>query len=282
MDTVTDTEISLHDAAEALHVHYMTAYRYVRLGFLPAHKAAGVWKVRIADLETFRNSVKSREPHHPEESLKKSAPWSQRMEARLLAGDATGAWGVVEAALVAGVSLDEIYTDVMSPALVSIGEQWARGDLEIYFEHRASAIVSRIMGRLGPRFTGRGRTRGSVLVGAPAGEHHALPVSMVSDLIRQGGWEVYDLGADLPAESFAEAAKNTDHLSAVCVSVTSTTALETAALAVAALREVVSPEVQIFVGGAAVHSLDEAIALGANGWASDVRSLLEMLAPAAA
>ena len=63
---------------------------------------------------------------------------------------------------------------------------------------------------------------------------------------------------------------------------TSSTALEAAANTVATLREVVSPEVRIFVGGAAVHSLDEAIALGANGWASDVRSLLEMLAPAAA
>ena len=33
-------EVSLHEAAAMLDVHYMTAYRYVRLGLLPAHKAA--------------------------------------------------------------------------------------------------------------------------------------------------------------------------------------------------------------------------------------------------
>jgi excisionase family DNA binding protein len=270
-------ELSLQDAADVLDVHYMTAYRYVRLGLLQATKVGGTWRVKREDLDAFREGASSREPLNPEESKKKSAPWPERLELRLLAGDARGAWGVVEAALAAGADLDEIYTDVVSPSLVSIGDKWARGDLEIYLEHRASAIVARIMGRLGPRFARRGRTRGAILVGAPEGERHSLPVSMVADLIRQGGWEVYDLGSDLPADSFAVAARNTVDLAAVCVSVTSEGALTKAVDSINAVREVVHPSVQIYVGGRAVTSADHAEALGADGWASSAVDLVALL-----
>jgi excisionase family DNA binding protein len=272
-----DQVLSLQDAADALDVHYMTAYRYVRLGLLPATKVGGTWRVTKSDLDAFRDGSESREPLDPESSLKKSAPWSERLETRLLAGDARGSWGVVEAALAAGADLDDIYSDVVSPALVNIGDRWARGDLEIYLEHRASAIVGRIMGRLGPRFVRRGRTRGAILVGGPEGERHSLPVSMVADLIRQNGWEVYDLGADLPASSFAVAARNTVDLAAVCVSVTSEGALTTSIEAIAAVREVVHPSVQIFVGGAAVTSEEHAAHLGADGWAANARELVSIL-----
>jgi cellulose biosynthesis protein BcsQ len=45
-----------------------------------------------------------------------------------LAGDARGAWGVVEAALAAGAELEEIYLDVLAPAMAAIGPS-ARGDV---------------------------------------------------------------------------------------------------------------------------------------------------------
>lgn len=270
-------ELSLQDAADLLDVHYMTAYRYVRLGLLHATKLGGTWRVSREDLDAFRDGASSREPLNPEESKKKSAPWSERLELRLLAGDARGAWGVVEASLAAGAELDEIYTEVVSPALVSIGDKWSRGELEIYLEHRASAIVARIMGRLGPRFARRGRTRGAILVGAPEGERHSLPVSMVADLIRQSGWEVYDLGADLPADSFAVAARHTVDLTAVCVSVTSEGALTKAMDIINAVREVVHPSVQIYVGGRAVTSAEHAETLGADGWASSAGDLVAVL-----
>ncbi|MCU1344909.1 MAG: hypothetical protein JWL70_1175, partial [Acidimicrobiia bacterium] len=35
---MTVSELTLHEAADALGVHYMTVYRYVRLGLLPARK----------------------------------------------------------------------------------------------------------------------------------------------------------------------------------------------------------------------------------------------------
>ncbi len=275
VESVSAHEMTLHEAAVMLDVHYMTAYRYVRLGLLPAHKAAGTWRVLLSDLRQFQGQ--NPQPIDVEDSRKKNVLWWERLEARLLAGDGSGAWAVVEAALVAGVSVEDIYTKVLSPAMVSIGDQWARGDLEIYYEHQASAIVGRIMGRLGPRFVGRGRTKGSIVVGAPQGERHGLVVSMVADLLRQRGWEVFDLGADLPAQSFIAAVKNTPDVVAACVSVTSPSARDAACELIAALREASGDAVPIYVGGAAVLSAPDAEELGAHGWASNVDVLVGLL-----
>ncbi len=43
-------ELTLHQAADRLGVHYMTAYRYVRTGKLPARRAGSQWVVDAADL----------------------------------------------------------------------------------------------------------------------------------------------------------------------------------------------------------------------------------------
>jgi excisionase family DNA binding protein len=265
-------QMTLHEAADLLGVHYMTAYRYVRLGQLPAAKVSGTWRVQRADVEAVRDPESP-----PQVQPRKRVPWSERLEQRLIAGDGSGAWGVVEAAMAAGSELHEIYLDVLSPAMASIGQRWARGEIDISVEHRASGIAMRIIGRMGPRFNRRGRSKGTVIVGAPAGERHNLPVAMVADLVRQGGWEVSDLGVDTPAGSFVHAAGDTDDLVAVGISVTTPECLDAAVEALAGLRTAFGPDLLLFVGGRAVADMDHAKTLGANGWAADGVGLVALL-----
>lgn len=265
-----------------LGVHYMTAYRYVRLGLLHATKQGGVWQVEHSDLEAFRSGTESNgQGDGPVTTVtegggRRKAPWASRLEARLIAGDGRGAWGVVEAALAAGAELDAIYLDVLSPAMASIGERWRAGNLDVAIEHRATGIAFRLIGRLGPRFSRRGRTRGSVLVGTPPGERHSLPVAMLGDLLRGEGWEVSDLGADMPIDSFVRTAVGMPDLAAVGVSVTMPEALPAAAELLAALAGAV-PGAFLVVGGAAVADLEHARALGAEGWAATARELIELI-----
>jgi methanogenic corrinoid protein MtbC1 len=211
-----------------------------------------------------------------ESTGRRRAPWASRLEARLVAGDGRGAWGVVEAALAAGAELDEVYLEVISPAMRRIGERWAAGELDISVEHRASGIALRLIGRLGPRFARRGRPRGAVLLGTPAGERHSLPVAMLADLLRGDGWEVSDIGADLPAESFVRAAVETSELVAVGVSVTSADNLDAAAEVLHALRAAVT-HAHVVVGGAAIADEAHALALGAQGWAASARDFTAQL-----
>jgi excisionase family DNA binding protein len=271
---LSQPELTLQEAADALGVHYMTAYRYVRLGLLDASKSGGTWRVRQSDLDAFRSSATN--PVVVQGDGRRRAPWAGRLQARLIAGDSRGAWGVVEAALAAGADLEEVYVEVLGPAMAAIGAEWEAGQLDISVEHRATGIAMRIIGRLGPRFVRRGRTRGVVIVSAPAGERHSLPVAMLADLVRGQGWEVSDLGADCPDESLVHAAMAAPEVVAVGLSVTTASCLDAAASALAALRAA-CPGVLLVLGGRAVRDHDHAVGLGADAHAADGPHFVRLL-----
>ena len=130
-----------------------------------------------------------------------------RLEDRILAGDEQGAWAIVEGALTAGVDPDEIYLDVLAPAMERIGDGWEAGRVTVAQEHRASVVMLRVIGRLGPRFVRPGRKRGTVVIGAPQGDRHSVPVALAADLLRQAGYTIVDLGADTPVQSFVDAGR---------------------------------------------------------------------------
>lgn len=261
-------DLTLQEAAARLGVHYMTAYRYVRLGLLPARKEGAEWRLEARDLDAFRVSERPA-------GRARRAPWAARFESRLVAGDAPAAWAVVEAGLAAGAGLQDVYLGIVAPAMASIGERWASGEVDVAVEHHASVITVGILGRLAPRFSRRGRTRGTFLVGAAPGERHAIPVTLVADLVRSAGFGVVNLGADVPAPSFAAAAARTERLVAVGVSVTITGLHDVVAATVRAVRGAVS--VPVLVGGAAVDGDDHARRLGADGWAPDARGVIAAL-----
>src|SRR5688572_17826902 len=261
--------ITLQEAADSLGVHYMTAYRYVRTGRLPAMREGVKWMVRPADIEALRTPVGERSPKG---RAKSEGP--AKLAARMVAGDEAGAWALLDAMLGSGTDPLELYLDILVPALRAVGDGWARGELSVADEHRAAAVAQRLVGRLGPRFARRGRKRGTVVVGAPRGEPHGLPCAIVADLLRGAGFEVLDMGADSPAESFVDSVQRANRLVAVLIGVTSrrhdaavretTQALQAAGILV-----------PILVGGAAVTDERHARRLGADGWSgADGRSAL--------
>lgn len=271
---MVDMDISLHDVAEALHVHYMTAYRYVREGLLPGHKVGRSWCVRKSDLEQFQkgNGLGA----VSESGKRKQAPWGERLEARLIEGDERGALEVFEAVLRAGNDLEHLYLSVLSPALVSIGYRWEQGELGIHVEHRASNIAMRLMSQVGSRFARRGVSKGTIIMGAPAGEEHALAIAMLADLVRSQGWDVHDLGGNMPAESFAQAVQQSNDVVAVCVGVTVEGSIPAAKETVSTMKRS-CPSIPVYVGGAAIRGDEHVRVLGADHWAGDVRSLIESL-----
>ena len=241
-------------------MHYMTAYHYVRTGQLPAVRNGAQWTVAVSDLQRVVSGRRAPARHR---TARVERP--ARLVDRLVAGDEAGAWKVVEGALSSGSDPADVYLDVLVPALRSIGDGWERGDLTVADEHRASAVAVRIIGRLGPRFARRGRTRGTVVLGAPPGEQHGLPGAILADLLRVAGFEPLDLGANTPALSFAQTALGADRVVAVLIGATTQSREAAVRKVVLALRqaEVTAP---VLLGGRAIVDADHAHKLGADGF----------------
>lgn len=258
-DSGGEPRITLQEAADRLAMHYMTAYRYVRTGRLPARREGSRWTVSATDVEALLDRP-ARRPRGTGVPASKG-----QLEDRLVDGDEAGAWAVINAALASGLEPAGAHLELLSPALRSIGDRWAAGSLSVASEHRAAAVAVRVIGRLGPLFARPGRKRGAVVVGSVSGELHALPSAMLADVLRGAGFEVIDLGANTPAESFAESASSAHRLIAVLVGATVGGNDQSLSDAVRAVRSSM-PGVPVLAGGAAVGGSVHAASLGAEGW----------------
>jgi excisionase family DNA binding protein len=260
------TTISLRDAADRLGVHYMTAYRYVRTGRLRAERRAGRWWVAPEDLAAMQ----------PEPSPPAGGRHEARLLDRLIAGDEPGAWQVVEQALVSRTTPDRAHLDLLAPCMAVVGRRWAAGELPVGDEHLASATAMRVAARLAPMCARRGPHRGTVVLGGPPDEHHALPLVLLTNVLRARGWLVVELGPHTPVGDFVAAARSADRLRAVGVSVGSTGTTGSAAGLLAALRAEL-PDTALLAGGPGVPDGATAEALGADGWGADADAVDALL-----
>src|SRR5579871_4623953 len=137
--------LNLQEVSDRLGVHYMTAYRYVRTGRLPATQIGSHWFVDPRDLS--RLSAGAAVAGRPRAVTRQSARMSatRRLQDRLIAGDEAGAWGIVEGRLGSGSNPDEILLDELSLAMRAVGEGWEAGDYTVDDEHRATGVATRVV-----------------------------------------------------------------------------------------------------------------------------------------
>lgn len=243
---MTET-MTLTDAAESLGVHYMTAYRYVRTGRLAAVKEGGEWRVSATDLEAFSDAAPA---------LPRTDVVPPMLVDRLIAGDESGAFQILESAMASGAGTEEIYLDILASAMTIVGERWHDGELSVAQEHVASAAALRVVARLGARVSHRGRTRGTILLASVSGDFHFLPTALIRDLLRSRGFAVLDLGANTPVESMVEMSQSIgDDLLAIGLSCSLPNMEDEIRSTIATLNKEI--EVPIVVGGGAfAHARD--------------------------
>ena len=261
--TVGTEPRNLKQVAAELGVHYMTAYRYVRTGRLHADKVGTGWVVQAADLQRFLDEAEG----PTAEADDGRTAWHLRLADALVTGDEPAAWRVIEQALASGRTPTQCYLEVLSGALAEIGDPTPGLD-DTSQEFLATATATRLVARLGGRFRRPGRSRGTVVFGAPVGELHSLPIAIVADLVRMEGFTCLELGANVPAQAFAHAAQHAPGLVAVGIGVTTVANIDAVRATIDAVRNM-SPDVPILLGGQAVLSPELAALNGATHWAAN-------------
>ncbi len=223
---ISDLGISLEQAAESLGVHYQTIYRWVRSGRLPAEKINGSYVVRPADLDQVNNDRKQPQAAPPPSRARIERQCGS-MSLALRDGNESKARSLVTDLLSSGMTVTDLIESVLVPPLVDIGAAWHDGKLDIYVEHRAAAIVERLLGLISPN--PRGRRRGRALVAAVSGDAHSLPTTMATAALREDNWHVEHLGADVPpAELVRFAAGNKIDVAVLSCSIADRLAVEEA------------------------------------------------------
>lgn len=195
--------MDLRGAADALGVHYQTAYGWVRQGLLPARKVGRGYQISDDDVTAFaaRRSL-GHEPIRPIH-VRDWTLQAERLYTALADGEETLARHRLER-LAGGVTLTDLCEYVIAPALRRIGDDWAAGRVSIAQEHRASAICERLIAAHAQQPSGR--PRGVAVVTTPPGERHGLPALMAAACLREDRWLVHHLAADLPVDEVTQLA----------------------------------------------------------------------------
>jgi MerR family transcriptional regulator, light-induced transcriptional regulator len=187
--------VDLREAADALGVHYQTAYAWVREGTLPARKVGRGYEVSDAGVQAL--AAQRRHGHEPPQPIRVRdwAAQAQSLYAAITGGEETRARHQVER-LASGVRIVDLCQQVIAPALRRVGDEWAAGRVSIAQEHRASAICERLLASQARQSAGR--PRGTAVVATPPGERHGLPALMAAACLREDRWLVHHLASDLP------------------------------------------------------------------------------------
>ena len=102
----------------------------------------------------------------------------------------------------AGRSAVRLGDDLIRPVMERIGHGWQTGQLDVFQEHEATQIILSTLVELIARATKSQPTGPHLALGASAeGDYYSLPGMLAELLLREQGWDVRNLGCNLPLRS---------------------------------------------------------------------------------
>jgi dimethylamine corrinoid protein len=170
----------------------------------------------------------------------------------------------VRAASEAGKTPVDIIAGLQA-GMKTIGDKYEAGEYFLSELIMSAEIFKRALEELGlDRSAADTGTRGTVVLGTVHTDIHDIGKNIVTSVLSANGFKVIDLGVDVPAQQFVDAARDNDAkvIGLSCLLTTAFPAMKEtiAAFADAGLRD----EVSIIIGGGPVNA-DLAVQLGADG-----------------
>lgn len=195
-------------------------------------------------------------------------------------GDLAGQPGVAELtrqALEQGIDVQKLIKEGLTDGMQVVGDKFASKEYFIPDMLAAAEAVSGAMDILKPQLEAAGvESKGKFVIATVKGDLHDIGKNIVGILLRGSGYEVTDLGIDVPTEKIVEKVKESKP-QFLGLSALLTTTMGVMGEVVEALRKASArDQVKVLVGGAAVSD-EFAKEIGADAYCMDGFHALEIL-----
>jgi len=153
-----------------------------------------------------------------------------------------------------GFDVKQIVTDVLAPAMRVVGEMYERGEYFIADLIASAEAFKQVFDNvLKPRLSSSAASKGVVAVfGTVRGDIHELGKNIAKALFEAEGFEVIDLGVDVPPERFAEVVESRKARVVGLSALMTTTMVEQARVIEELKRRGLRERVIVVAGGAPV------------------------------
>jgi 5-methyltetrahydrofolate--homocysteine methyltransferase len=187
----------------------------------------------------------------------------------ILDGDKAAAEISISACLDTGVSPGQILTEAMIPAMEEVGRLFELGEYFVPEMLVSARAMQNGLSILKPLLReGEVKSAGKVVIGTIKGDMHDIGKNLVGIMLEGAGFEIIDLGIDVPTEKFIETVRDKKP-EILALSALLTTTMSGMKMTIDALKEAgLRRQVKVIVGGA---PLTDAFAnnIGADGFAPD-------------
>ena len=190
----------------------------------------------------------------------------------ILDGDVTGTKDSVQGALLADLQPEIILNAGMIAAMNEVGRRFEDGDYYVPEMLVAASAMQAALFILKPRLVASNvGSAGRVAIGTVKGDLHDIGKNLVALMLEGAGFEVTDLGVDVPPEKFVQAIAAGD-AEILALSALLTTTMPNMKTTIETIRQAgLRDKIKIIIGGAPVtqHYANE---IGADGFAADASS----------
>lgn len=147
---------------------------------------------------------------------------SKKLSQFLLEKNVASGWSCVEDTMDQGYNSAFIYDFILRDAMYRIGEMWEENKISVAHEHLATGTCELILTKyhlekLNDRLIEENSPSPRAMFFCVEGEEHDLGLKMASSLFEEYGWDVYDLGSNLPLD-YAEYSLKKWQPDVVCIS----------------------------------------------------------------
>lgn len=184
-------------------------------------------------------------------------------------GNAKLVRSITEAQIARGADPNVLLNGHMIPAMNEVGKRFEAGDYFVPELLMSARAMKGALELLRPLLASRGAEPvGRVAIGTVKGDLHDIGKNLVAAMLEGGGFEVIDLGVDVPPEKFLDAIRQ-QHVGIVAMSALLTTTMGSMKVVVDALRSAgVRPQVKVMIGGAPITK-QYAEEIGADGYSDN-------------
>lgn len=174
---------------------------------------------------------------------------------------------LTEQALAKGIAVDTILNDGLIAAMDTVGERFSTGDLFVPEMLMAAQAMKGGMNILAPLLASdNAGAKGTVIIGTVKGDLHDIGKNLVAMMVEGAGFKVIDLGVDVEAQTFVDAARE-NKAGVIALSALLTTTMPAMENTVKTIKQS-NLAVATIIGGAPV-SQDFADKIQADGYGSD-------------
>ena len=151
-------------------------------------------------------------------------------------------------------SLSDFYEKLLIPVLYKIGDQWAKGEIDVATEHVCSNATITLIDLINQKNINKKIPEDSskdrpIILCTPKGELHSIGCKIIESLLLEKGYEVYNITSPLPTNSIESYLYNIDP-SIIIISLTLQDNINSAIRFIHEIRQ--SFNIAIIVGGNAI------------------------------